>query len=83
LVIGPDTRFLRLGWRVQSGFVGARDRDTNLALPDYVSARRNDPAELIHGLPDFAERSEAAWSPSAEREALLETRSGAGVQGSD
>jgi hypothetical protein len=59
LVIGSDTRFLRLGWRVQGGFVGPRDRDTNAPLPDHVSARPEDLAALIHGLIEFAERTEA------------------------
>ncbi len=59
LVIGPDTRFIRLGWRVQGGFVGGRDRDTNAPLPDHISARPDDLAGLIRGLLDFAERSEA------------------------
>jgi hypothetical protein len=59
LMIGPDTRFIGLGWRVQGGFVGGRDRDTNAPLPDHISARPDDLAGLIHGLIDFAERSEA------------------------
>ncbi|MEA2729074.1 MAG: hypothetical protein QOF70_3549 [Acetobacteraceae bacterium] len=59
LVIGRDTRFLRPGWRVQGGFVGARDRDTNAPLPDHVSARPEDLASLIDGLIEFAEKSEA------------------------
>jgi Fic/DOC family len=58
LVIGRDTRFLRLGWRVQGGFVGTRDRDTNAPLPDHLSARPDDLADLILGLKAFAERSE-------------------------
>ena len=58
LVIGRDTRFLRLGWRIQGGFVGARDRDTNAPLPDHVSARPEDLTALIHGLMEFAARSE-------------------------
>jgi Fic/DOC family len=58
LVIGRDTRFQHLGWRVQGGFVGSRDRDTNAPLPDHVSARPVDLAALIAGLIAFAERSE-------------------------
>jgi hypothetical protein len=59
LVIGRDTRFLRMGWRTQGGFVGARDRETNAPLPDHLSARPDDLAGLIQGLLAFAERSEA------------------------
>jgi hypothetical protein len=58
LVIGRDTRFLRLGWRDQGGFIGSRDRETNAPLPDHVSARPDDLAGLIKGLLAFAERSE-------------------------
>ncbi|KAA5608674.1 Fic family protein [Rhodovastum atsumiense] len=59
LVIGRDTRFLRLGWRSLGGFIGARDRDSNAPLPDHVSARPEDLAVLIDGLLAFAARSEA------------------------
>jgi hypothetical protein len=59
LVIGEDTRFLRLGWRSQGGFVGARDRDTHAPLPDHVSARPKDLGALIAGLVAFEARSEA------------------------
>jgi hypothetical protein len=59
LVIGRDTRFVRMGWRTQGGFVGARDRETNAPLPDHVSAKSDDLTSLIQGLLAFAERSEA------------------------
>ena len=59
MVIGRDTRFLRLGWRTQGGFVGTRDRETNAPLPNHVSARPGDLAGLIQGLLAFAKRSEA------------------------
>lgn len=58
LVIGGDTRFVRLGRRVEGGFVGGRDRDTNAPLPDHISARPDDLAALIGGLIDFGDRSE-------------------------
>jgi hypothetical protein len=58
-VIGRDTRFVHLGWRLQGGFVGTRDRDTNAPLPDHVSAKPDDLAALATGLIAFAERSEA------------------------
>jgi hypothetical protein len=58
LVIGRDTRFVRLGWRVQGGFVGHRDRDTNAPLPDHISGKPEDLRSLIDGLMEFAERSE-------------------------
>jgi hypothetical protein len=48
LVIGGDTRFLRLGRRVDGGFVGGRDRDTNAPLPDHISAGPDDLAALTN-----------------------------------
>jgi len=59
LVIGRDTRFLHMGWRTQGGFVGSRDRETNVPLPDHVSARPDDLAALVQGMLAFAERSDA------------------------
>jgi len=56
LVIG-DARFTRLGWRIEGGFVGTRDRETNAPLPDHVSARAQDVPALIDGLIAYAERA--------------------------
>jgi Fic family protein len=57
IVIG-DTRFMRLGWRTEGGFVGSRDRETNAPLPDHISARPDDIITLIDGLISYANRSE-------------------------
>jgi Fic family protein len=57
LVIGP-ARFTHFGWRTEGGFVGPRDRDTNVPLPVHVSARPEDIVPLIQGLLAYAERSE-------------------------
>lgn len=56
LVIG-DARFTRLGWRIEGGFVGTRDRETNAPLPDHVSARAEDVPALMDGLIAYAERA--------------------------
>jgi len=56
VVIG-DARFVRLGLRTEGGFVGVHDRDTNLPLPDHISARQEDLPSLIAGLIAFAERA--------------------------
>lgn len=56
VVIG-DTRFVRLGLRDEGGFVGVHDRDSNLPLPDHVSARPDDLQSLIAGVAAFAERA--------------------------
>lgn len=56
VVIG-DARFVRLGLRDEGGFVGVHDRDTNMPVPDHVSARHEDLGQLMQGLIDFAERA--------------------------
>jgi Fic family protein len=56
VVIGDD-RFVRLGLRNEGGFVGVHDRDTNMPIPDHVSARHEDLPGLIEGLVAFADRA--------------------------
>jgi len=52
IVIGDD-RFVPLGLRNEGGFVGDRDRDSGLPLPEHVSARPEDLPSLIEGLVAF------------------------------
>jgi len=52
IVIGDD-RFVRLGLRDEGGFVGDRDRDSGMPLPDHISARHEDLPSLIDGLVAF------------------------------
>ncbi len=52
IVIGDD-RFVRLGLRIEGGFVGEHDRDTGSPLPDHISARHEDLALLIEGMVAF------------------------------
>jgi Fic/DOC family protein len=49
LVIG-DARFVRLGLRVDGGFVGQHDRQTQAPLPEHISARPDDLRDLLGGL---------------------------------
>ena len=53
VVIG-DARFVRLGLRTEGGFVGERDRETRMPMPDHVSARPEDLPGLLEGLAAFA-----------------------------
>ena len=53
IVIG-DARFVRLGLRTEGGFVGERDRETRMPIPDHVSARPEDLPALLDGLTAFA-----------------------------
>jgi hypothetical protein len=52
IVIG-DARFVRLGLRVEGGFVGEHDRDSRTPLPDHISARHEDLTSLVDGLIAF------------------------------
>ncbi len=56
IVIG-DARFVRLGLRDEGGFVGVHDRDTNMPVPDHISARPEDLASLLGGLIAYVERT--------------------------
>ncbi len=52
IVIG-DARFVHLGLRTEGGFLGDRDRDTRMPIPDHVSARHEDLTALVDGMVAF------------------------------
>jgi hypothetical protein len=52
IVIG-DARFLRLGFRMEDGFVGEHDRDGQMPLPHHIDARPEDLPSLIDGMIAF------------------------------
>jgi hypothetical protein len=56
IVIGDD-RFVRLGLRSEGGFVGVHDRDTNMPIPDHISARAEDLGSLLQGVIDYSTRA--------------------------
>ncbi|MCD4655143.1 Fic family protein [bacterium] len=62
LVIG-DSRFVRLGFRDEGGFVGSHDRGTGMALPEHISARHQDLEELMEGLIRFSEGAARLMDP--------------------
>ena len=43
-------RFTKMGLRQQQGFVGDRDRVTKEPIPDHISAKHQDLAQLMNGL---------------------------------
>ena len=53
IVIG-DARFVRLGFRLEGGFVGEHDRETMQPIPAHISARHEDLPELVDGMIAFA-----------------------------
>ncbi len=55
-IVIEDTRFVKMGFRYEGGFVGDHDRSTGAPIPDHISARWQDIATLIRGLIDANER---------------------------
>jgi hypothetical protein len=45
-----DTRFVKLGFREEGGFVGTHDRLTQMPIPDHISARHDHLGCLMGGL---------------------------------
>jgi len=52
IVIG-DSRFVKLGFRIEDGFIGEHDRESHTPLPDHISARHQDLSSLIDGMIAF------------------------------
>ncbi len=49
-IIIMDTRFTKLGWRKEGGFVGEHDRSTGTPMPDHISCSWQDVKSLMNGL---------------------------------
>jgi hypothetical protein len=62
IVIGNE-RFTKLGLRNEGGFVGERDRDSSMPLPDHISARPKDLNSLINGMIDFDRKAARELDP--------------------
>ena len=62
IVIG-DARFVRLGLRIEGGFVGERDRESGAPIPVHVSARPDCLARLVEGMIDFARGAAQGLDP--------------------
>ena len=52
-IVMGDARFVELGLRTEGGYVGERDRDSHMPIPDHVSARHEDLETLVEGLVTF------------------------------
>lgn len=57
IVLG-NVYFTQLGLRTQGGFIGKRDPDTKMPIPDHISARHEDLKGLMDGLIAYAGRAE-------------------------
>jgi Fic family protein len=49
-IVIADQRFVKMGWREQQGFIGEHDRLSGAPIPDHISARWQDLADLLQGL---------------------------------
>ncbi|UYZ61210.1 Fic family protein [Hymenobacter latericus] len=59
-IVIENSRFVRLGYRTEGGFVGEHDRGTGEPLPDHISARWQDVEGLMSGLLASAAQLEQA-----------------------
>lgn len=53
-IVIENSRFVKLGFREQGGFVGEHDRTTGEPIPEHISARWQDVEPLIDGLLETA-----------------------------
>lgn len=49
-IVIDNTRFTKMGWREQGGFVGEHDRRLGTPIPDHISAKWQDIHSLMEGL---------------------------------
>ena len=55
-IVIEDTRFVKMGFRQEGGFIGTHERLTNVPIPDHISARWEDLNILLKGLIETDER---------------------------
>lgn len=55
-IVIQDARFVRMGLRIEGGFIGRHERDTGLPLPEHISARHEDLRDLLEGLQALEQR---------------------------
>ncbi len=53
-IIIENSRFLKMGYRTEGGFVGEHDRHTGAPIPEHIAARWQDVESLMEGLLDAA-----------------------------
>lgn len=49
-----DSRFIRMGYRTEGGFIGSHDRLTNIPIPSHISAKHQDLDTLMEGFVETA-----------------------------
>jgi Fic family protein len=58
-IVIENSRFVKMGYRIQGGFVGEHDRITSEPIPEHISARWQDLEILMAGLLESANLMEA------------------------
>ena len=53
-IVIEDTRFTKMGYRTEGGFVGEHDRKTGEPIPEHISAKWQDVEKLMEGLLETA-----------------------------
>jgi Fic family protein len=49
-IVIENSRFIKMGYRTEGGFIGEHDRNTGEPIPEHVSARWQDVNTLMEGL---------------------------------
>lgn len=49
-IVIEDTRFVRMGFRREGGFIGVHERSSGVPIPDHISAKWEDVSTLIDAL---------------------------------
>ena len=59
-IVIENSRFVKMGFREEGGFVGQHDRLTGDPIPDHISARHQDVDHLVNGLLESYEKMETS-----------------------
>jgi Fic family protein len=57
-IVIEDSRFVKMGYRTEGGFIGSHDRNTGEPIPEHISARWQDIESLLTGLLETANKLE-------------------------
>jgi len=53
-IVMRDERFVKLGYRLEGGFVGEHDRHSGAPIPDHISSKHEDIETLMGAIIDFS-----------------------------
>lgn len=59
-IVIENSRFTKMGFRTEAGFVGEHDRTTGEPIPEHISAKWQDLEQLIDGLTEAYQKMELA-----------------------